>query len=115
MEKSTAFILVLIGGLITLVAGLISLIGTSFLASTMSSLYPAGVATMIGTIGAAVGVWAIICGAVLTFGAFQIRGKKDTKNWKIIILIFSILSLITLQGYIIGPILGLIGSLSLKK
>ena len=52
-------------------------------------------------------LWGIIVGLLLIISAMK---YKKEKGWATADLIFSILGLITFQGLIIGPVLGIIGS-----
>jgi hypothetical protein len=59
---------------------------------------------------ATVAVIGLICGALVLFGAMMLRIKPENKKaWGILIIVFSILSVITGGGFIIGFILGIIG------
>jgi len=52
----------------------------------------------------------LICGALVIFGSIMLRIKPgDKKAWGIMIIVFSIPSIITGGGFIIGFILGIIG------
>jgi hypothetical protein len=99
----TPGILLLVGGLLVLiVGGLVAALGSAF------AMFGAGM------FGAAVGA---LGGVQIIFGILLILSGiwAEKKGWAIIGLIISILSLITLGGLIIGPILGIIGgALGLK-
>ena len=57
-----------------------------------------------------IAVIALICGALVLFGAIMLRFKPENKKaWGILIIVFSIPSVITGGGFIIGFILGVIG------
>ena len=52
----------------------------------------------------------LTCGALVLFGAVMLRNKPENKKaWGILITVFSIPSVITGGGFIIGFILGVIG------
>ena len=52
----------------------------------------------------------LICGVIVLFGAMMLRTKPENKKaWGIIVLVFSIPSVTTGGGFIIGFILGIIG------
>jgi hypothetical protein len=56
-----------------------------------------------------ISVIALICGALVLFGAVMLRFKPENKKaWGILIIVFSIPSVITGGGFIIGFILGMI-------
>jgi len=57
-----------------------------------------------------IAVIGLICGALVFFGAIMLRIKPENrKTWGILITVFSIPSVITGGGFIIGFILGIIG------
>ena len=52
----------------------------------------------------------LICGALVLFGAIMLHIKPGNKKvWGIVIIVFSIPSVITGGGFIVGFILGIIG------
>jgi len=52
----------------------------------------------------------LICGVIVLYGAMMLRTKPENKKaWGIIVLVFSIPSVTTGGGFIIGFILGIIG------
>lgn len=58
----------------------------------------------------------LICGALVLFGAIMLHIKpRDKKAWGIMIIVFSIPSIITGGGFIIGFILGIIGGVKVIK
>ncbi len=71
---------------------------------------------MWGVIWGVAAIWAGI-GAVNIVGAYAIhRNLQSTTTWGIAILISSIVGLVTVGGFIIGPILGIVaGILALVK
>jgi len=103
-KPTTAYILSLIGGIFILIGGLvIAAVGSIFV------FLPVAGAAIIG-----IGVFGIICAILVILGAFWINsGEKDkVKNGAILVLLFSILSLIvTGGGFFIGFLLGLIGAI----
>jgi hypothetical protein len=57
-----------------------------------------------------ISVIALISGALVLFAAIMLRFKPENKKaWGILVIVFSILSVITGGGFIIGFILGIIG------
>jgi hypothetical protein len=62
---------------------------------------------------ATIAVIALICGALVLFAALMLRTKPENKKvWGIMMVIFSIPSVITGGGFIIGFILGILGGRS---
>jgi hypothetical protein len=63
-----------------------------------------------------ISVIALICGAVVLLAAIMLRIKPENKKaWGILITAFSIPSVITGGGFIIGFILGIIGGVKAVK
>ena len=92
--------LVIIAGFVTLIAGIISaIIGNSV------------EFWLLGVQGITIGIWGILCGALMIFGYILARENKNRKNGFNLVLVFSILALITAQGWLIGPLLGVVGSI----
>ena len=59
---------------------------------------------------ATISIIALICDALVLFAAIMLRTKPENKKaWGILITVFSIPSVITGGGFIIGFILGIIG------
>ncbi|MEM2130599.1 MAG: DUF6114 domain-containing protein [Candidatus Bathyarchaeia archaeon] len=57
-----------------------------------------------------IAVIALVCGALVLFGAIMVRIKpENNRAWGILITVFSIPSVITGGGFIVGFILGIIG------
>ncbi|MGC9165777.1 MAG: DUF6114 domain-containing protein, partial [Thermoprotei archaeon] len=103
-EKPTgAFVLSLLAGIFILLGGIAI--------SAMGSFIPIPFA---GAIIVILGLLGMIFGIIIIFGSMMINSgdPSKVKNGGIIVLIFSILSLITSSGgFIIGFILGLIGGI----
>jgi hypothetical protein len=60
-----------------------------------------------------ISVVALICGALMLFAAMMLRIKPENKKaWGILIIVFSIPSVITGGGFIIGFFLGIVGGFS---
>ena len=97
-NNNTGYALGMVGGVITLVVGIL----IAFLGAALT-FFLAG-------IGAVLGAWGIIAGILMIVGSMMLKGKNH-KNGSLLLLVFSILGLITMQGLLVGPILGLIGSI----
>jgi len=90
-------ILNLIGGIITLLVGVF--VAVAGAAAPLGAIF--------GALVGAVGIWGVIVGLLLIVSAVK---YEKSHGWAIIGLVFAILGLVTLQGLIIGPLLGIIGS-----
>lgn len=100
-KPAAAFVLVLIGGIFVLLSGiLISFMGT------LMTFWMWGIGGVLGIIG-------IISGIIMILSATRINttNKAQIKTWSIIALIFSIISIANSGGFMIGFLLGLIGSI----
>lgn len=125
--QTTAFILSLIGGIIILVGSLITLLLSAF-GSPNGTYYGMGPG-MMGRLGFGFGygsgwmlglsIVALVCGILVLVGAVMLNTRPVERfTWGIIVLIFSIVSLMGMGGYFIGAILGIAGgaiALSYRK
>jgi hypothetical protein len=101
--------------LLSLVAGIL-IVTNSTLLGAAATWFPGVIPTLPGSSGndtmvlyrlTAIG---LICGVLVLLGAILLRVKPaNNKAWGIMILVFSIPSVITGGGFIIGFILGIIG------
>ncbi len=100
-KPTSAFVLILVGGIFVFTAGLmISIFGALF------TLFMFG-------LGGIFGLFGIISGIVMIVSAFMINttNKSQIKTWSVIALIFTCISIVNMGGFMIGFILGLIGSI----
>ncbi len=94
-------------GILNLIGGILTIIGGALFALVGSVVALVPLVSVFGALAAVFGLWGIIVGVLLILSA--VKYEKE-KGWATIGLIFSILGLVTLQGFLIGPILGIIGS-----
>lgn len=76
---------------------------------------------MSGMMGGSTVAWAAVgiisgvsagLGAILVVGGYSIQKKPESANgWGVAILVISIVGLLTMTGFFIGPILGIIGGI----
>jgi hypothetical protein len=96
-----AFVLVLVGGIFVLLSGImLSLMGS------VMTFFMMGVGGIFGVIGIISGIMMIISAAMI-----NTVNKAQIKTWSVIALIFSIVSIANFGGFIIGFLLGVIGSI----
>ena len=57
------------------------------------------------------GIWGLVVGIVITVASILLRVENKFRLGSILLIVFSALGLITLQGLIIGPIIGLIAGI----
>jgi hypothetical protein len=122
-KPTAAFVLVLIGGIIILLGALLgvgALLSLSSinngLSSTFGSSYNSSVVGVVGagiTIGLVLDAASVIAGIIMIIASLKLNNTdvNVVKKWSIVALIFTLVSLTTLGGFIIGFILGLIGSI----
>jgi hypothetical protein len=106
-KPTAAFVLSLIGGIFILIGGLVTIAVGSFIGGLGFGFGGAAIAAF-GAVG-------LICGLLTILGAVWINSGEQGKvrNGSIMVLIFSILSLIfaATGGFFIGFLLGLIGAI----
>jgi hypothetical protein len=103
-EKPTAaFIVSLLAGIFILINGILIMIASAFIF----------VIPIAGVFVALFGIGELIFGLIVMFGAIMINSDDPSKvrTGGIIVLIFSIISIIAGGGFVIGLILGLIGGI----
>jgi MFS family permease len=118
-EKPTAaFALSLIAGIFILVNGVLMGFVGSFLAEFVPGFIPAAEYTPEAAAGLAIAstvlyafmAVGIIFGVLVLLGAIMVyRNPSQKTAWGVIILVFSILSIVIGGGFLIGFILGIIG------
>ena len=65
---------------------------------------------------ASIAVTGLICGALVLFGAVMLHTRPvNSKVWGAIVIVFSIPSVVTGGGFIIGFIIGIIGGIKALK
>lgn len=98
-EKPTAaFALSLVAGIFILLNGLI----IAFMGAIFAVIFPA--------LGAAIALFGLIFGIIVILGAGLMYSKPSAvKTGAIIVLIFSILSIVIGGGFVMGFILGIVG------
>ncbi len=123
-ETNAAFLLSLIGGVLILIGsfvvlglGILGAFGMGFMGSMMGHMF--GMMDGFGTAGvlsgvliAAVSVIGIASGIIVIYGAFSIKNKPEGRTtWGALILTFSLVSLLSLGGFLVGALLGILGGI----
>jgi len=114
-KPTTAYILSLIAGILMLLGGGMGTYSGMMGGRSMMGGYNMMGPSMMGYpswgFGMGFGVFGLIFGIVVIFGAIMLDSKpKEHKTWGTIILVFSILSILGgMGGFGIGAILGIIG------
>ena len=109
-KPTVAFVLSLIAGIIYLIIGLI-VAAASSLVGSLSSVTGA---SAIGTVVAVVGGIGVVCGIVMIVGSLMMNSENRSKvrTGAVLVLVFTIIgALFTVGGFVIGFILGLVGSI----
>ena len=123
-ETNGAFLLSLIGGVLILIGsfvilglGILGAFGMGFMGSIMDHMFDmmdgfgtAGVLS--GVLVIAVSVIGIASGIIVIYGAFSVKNKPEERTtWGALILAFSLISLLSLGGFLVGAILGILGGI----
>ena len=108
-EGQVAYVLLLIGGIFTLLSGLFAL-STSLFATSLLSAVGFGVFGAWMTVTGASGV---VCGALMIVAAIRISSAdaNQVRKWSAIGLVFTLIGIVSGGGFVVGFILGLIGSI----
>ncbi len=98
-----AVMLVLVGGILVLLGGILF---AALGAALFSLIQLAGVGSLLGIIG-------IVSGLAMIFSAFMMWSTDPmrVRMWGVIAIIFSLLSIANGGGFVIGFILGVVGSI----
>jgi len=114
-ETNTAYLLSLIGGVLILVGSLtmfgcgIGACGIGFMGSMMS--YMIGSFGLLGFFNY-MSVIGIVSALIILYGAFMLKNKpNEGKTWGTLVLVFSLISLLSMGGFLVGSILGIIGGI----
>jgi Family of unknown function (DUF6114) len=105
---STAFVLSLIGGIFILLGGLADAAIYALVGGAVFALLPG-----LGVLFLVLAVVGLLIGLLTIVGAVMLRSKPESAHtWGILIIVFSVISLVTGGGgFIIGFILALIGGI----
>ncbi|MEM1583633.1 MAG: hypothetical protein QXF28_03445 [Nitrososphaerota archaeon] len=109
-RPTAAFVLSLIGGILILLGSIVTAIFAGIFGGAMM------IVPFLGGLGAlviAMGILGIIFGIIILIGAIMVNSSNPSRvrTGSIIVLVFSILSLLSGGGFIVGFILALIGSI----
>lgn len=119
MEKPfPAFIISLIGGIFILLSSIYMYI--FFMPFIVAEHYPS-LSPFEGMMWGAMGIWAwgiymgivgIVCGIIIIVSALKLYNEPEkTQLWGTLVIIFSVISLLSMGGFLIGFLLGLIGGI----
>ena len=117
-NPSISFILSLIGGIIILVGSLVNIVWYTLGSSTLGP-YGGMMGGYHGTMGnfgfsnsymTAFSVVGLVCGVVVVIGALMLNTRPtEHSTWGALILVFSVVSLISMGGWFVGALLGIVG------
>ena len=115
---ATASIISLIGGIIITLGGVLFVAVSAFVLPSLSysnlvtphnlpaSAVPGLVSGFVGMIG----IFGLVSGAiVLVSSVMLLTGRGQRRTWSVLVLVFSVLSLFGLGGFLIGAVLGIVG------
>jgi len=101
-KPTAAFALSFLAGILILTCGLLGFIGLYLIDLTSEVFLMANVLAL---------VFGIATGILVVIGSLLLYVNPENRTaWSLIILIFSILSILSLGGFIVGLILGIVGS-----
>ncbi len=119
-RPEVAFILSLIGGVLILLGSAVAMMwaygGMPAWSGMMGSMM-GGYSGMMGGIGVSgmgffggMFIVGLVAGILVLVGAVMLHSRpQQTSTWGILVLVFSIISLVGMGGFFIGAILGLVG------
>ncbi|MCJ7714066.1 hypothetical protein MUO66_06375 [Candidatus Bathyarchaeota archaeon] len=119
---SIAFLLSLVGGIIILVAGVVSSVWFLYGSSVWGNLgdmwfgYMGGYHSMMGSVGFPLGYMAglsligLVSGVIVVVSALMLNSRLQERfAWSVLIMVFSAVSFLNMGGFFIGGLLGLAG------
>ena len=116
-RPTTAFVLILIGGILILINAVIFIYASTIAGEVvkklnLTSMYP-GIAEMVGTTLLVMGIIGLVFAVLVIIGSALVYSgvPGKVKAGSILGLVFGILSILIGGGFIIGPILALIGGI----
>jgi MFS family permease len=123
-EKSSypnvASIIALIGGILILLGGMLLTAVSAFVLPYLTytdvnpppDLLPSGIPHLVSGMVGVMGVFGLISGVMVLASAVMVRLRPDHREtWGILMLVFSLLSFISLGGFILGALLGIVGGI----
>ena len=113
-RPQTAFILSLIGGILMLLGGGVFSMWSMFGGLSMGGMM-GGFQGMMGSLGipfvflSGFFLIGLVSGVMIIIGVMLNTRPLEHKSWCTIILVFSIISLLGMGGFLVGAILGIVG------
>jgi len=114
----TASILALAGGIVITLSGVLFVAVSAFVLpninysnlNTPPSLPASSIPGIVSGIVGLMGVFGLVTGAIVLISSVMLltnTGKPRT--WSVLVLVFSVLSLVGLGGFVVGAVLGIVG------
>ena len=119
---NTASILALVGGTLMILGGLL-LVGVSafiiphlpvrdFSSNSTVKLSPANIQAFASYIVGGLGAFGLVSGAIVVASGVMLQASPNRlRIWGVLILVFSVLSLLGTGGFVVGAILGIAGGI----
>ena len=98
VKKHTEYLMALVGGIVTLVVGILELIFGALWFSVFQNL------------GIYLGIAGIIIGVMIIVGAQMFKRDEKSITGALLMLIFGVVGIISLQGWVVGPVLAVIAA-----
>ncbi|HUI24321.1 MAG TPA: DUF6114 domain-containing protein [Nitrososphaerales archaeon] len=120
----TASIIALAGGTIITLTGILFVAISAFVlpnltygnVSVPQGLSPSAIPGLVSGFVGLMGIFGLVSGAViLVSSVVLLTNPSQTRTWSVLILVFSVLSLVGMGGFIVGAVLGLVGGALVLK
>jgi hypothetical protein len=120
----TASIIALAGGLIITLSGVLFIAVSALVLPNIAyshinvpqGLPASSIPGIVSGIVGLMGVFGLVSGAIVVLSAVRLlTSPGQTRTWSVLILVFSVLSLIGLGGFLVGAVLGIVGGALVLK
>lgn len=115
----TGSILALVGGVLIMLGGVLFLFVSTVIiphvdfgnVTTPSHFNSANISSIASGVVGTMGAFGLVCGIlVLISSILLLANLGQPRTWGVVMLIFSVLSFLGLGGFVVGAILGIVGS-----
>jgi Family of unknown function (DUF6114) len=117
-HPTTATILALAGGLIITLGGVLFVAASAFILPNLAysnvnapqGLPASSIPGLVSGIVGLMGVFGLVTGAIVLISSVMLLTNiGQPRTWSILILVFSVLSLVGMGGFLVGAVLGIVG------
>ena len=119
-----ASILALAGGIIIVLSGVLLVAVSAFVLphldygnlKTPTNLSASSIPGLVSGLVGIMGTFGLACGIiVLVSSVMLLTGRGQQRTWSVLILVFSVLSLFGMGGFLVGAVLGIVGGALILK